>query len=98
MEDRSWMYDGVGGDPILYFIHVTQFAEAANTHTLCKNKKEIWCACKNCENNVLRSLANVMHGSTHKAFANGLSHLSMGTSDSSKYFVNLLKKQLIDAS
>jgi hypothetical protein len=72
MEDISWMYDVVGGDPLLYFKHVTHFVEVANTHALRMKKKEIWCPCKNCENNVLRSPVNVMQGSTPKAFANGL--------------------------
>jgi hypothetical protein len=49
--DRSWMYDGARGDSLLYFKHVTQFVEAAKTHAL-RIKKEIWCSCKNCENNV----------------------------------------------
>jgi hypothetical protein len=53
MEDRSWMYDGAGGDPLLYFKHVTQFVEATKTHALPMNKIEIWCPCRNCENNVL---------------------------------------------
>jgi hypothetical protein len=34
------MYDGVGGDPLLYFKHVTQFVEAAKMHTLRMNKKK----------------------------------------------------------
>jgi hypothetical protein len=87
MEDRSWMYNGAGGDPLLYFKHVTQFVKATKTHALHMNKIEIWCPCKNCENNVLKFPTNVMQGSTQKAFANGLSHLSMGTSDSSKDFI-----------
>jgi hypothetical protein len=41
MEDRSWMYDDVAGDPLLYFKHITQFVEVAKTHTLGMNKKEI---------------------------------------------------------
>jgi hypothetical protein len=48
MEDRSCMYDDVGGDPLLYFKHVTQFVEAAKTYALCMNKKEIWCPFRNC--------------------------------------------------
>jgi hypothetical protein len=68
-------YDGAIGDPLLYFKHVTQFVEAVKTHALRMNKKEIWYPCKNCENNVLISRANVMQGSTPKAFANDLSHL-----------------------
>jgi hypothetical protein len=75
-------------------MHVTQFVEATKTHALLMNKKEIWCACKNCENNVLRSLANVMQGSTPKAFANGLSHLSMGISDSSKDFIEAAEETI----
>jgi hypothetical protein len=62
MEDRSWIYDGVKGDSLLYFKHVTQFVKAAKTHALRINKKGIWCHCKNYENNVLRSPANVMQG------------------------------------
>jgi hypothetical protein len=46
------MYDGAGGDPLLYFEHVTQFVEAAKTHALRMNKK-IWCPCKTCENNIM---------------------------------------------
>jgi hypothetical protein len=38
LEDTSWMCDGAGGDPLLYFKHVTQFVEAAKTHTLRMNK------------------------------------------------------------
>jgi hypothetical protein len=94
MEDISWMYDGAGGDPLLYFKHVTQLVEATKTHALHMNKKEIWCPCKNCENNVLRSLANVMQGSTPKAFANGLSHLSMGTSNSSKDSIEVAEETI----
>jgi hypothetical protein len=41
MEDRSWMYDDVAGDPLLYFKHITQFVEVAKTHALGMNKKEI---------------------------------------------------------
>jgi hypothetical protein len=62
MEDRSWMYDGAEGDPLLYFKHVTQFVEAAKTHTLCMNKKEIGCPCKNCKNNVLWTMAEMIRG------------------------------------
>ena len=47
------MYDDAGGDPIFYFKQVTQFVEAAKTHALRMNKKEIWCPCKRCKNNVL---------------------------------------------
>jgi hypothetical protein len=61
MQDISWMYDGAGGDPLLYFKHVTQFVEAAKTHTLCMNKKEIWYPCKTCENNVLWTTVKTIH-------------------------------------
>jgi hypothetical protein len=94
MEDRSWMYDGVGGDPLLYFKHVTQFVEATKMHTLRMNKKEIWSPYKNCENNVMRSPANVMQGSTPKAFANGLSHLSNEASNSSKDFIEAAEETI----
>jgi hypothetical protein len=60
MEDRSWMYDGAGGDSLLYFKHVTQFVKAAKTHALCMNKKEIWGPCKTCENNVLWTMAETI--------------------------------------
>jgi hypothetical protein len=60
MEDRSWMYDGAAVDPLLYFKHVTQFVEATMTHTLRINKKEIWCPCKNCENNVLWTTTEII--------------------------------------
>jgi hypothetical protein len=53
MVDRAWMYHGVGGEPLLYFKHVTQFVKDAKTNNLRMNKKEIWCPCKNCENNVM---------------------------------------------
>jgi hypothetical protein len=33
------MYDGVGGDSLLYFKHVIQFVEAAKMHALHMNKK-----------------------------------------------------------
>jgi hypothetical protein len=95
MEDRSWIYDGTEGDPLLYFKHVTGFVEAAKTHALCINKKGIWCHCKNYKNNVLRSPANVMQVSTPKAFANDLSHFSMGISNSSKYFIEAAE-EIID--
>jgi hypothetical protein len=94
MGDRSWMYDGAEGDPLLYFKHVTQFVEAAKMHILRMNKKEIWCPCKNCDNNVLRSPTNVMQGSTQKAFANDDSHLSMETSDSSKDFIEAAEETI----
>jgi hypothetical protein len=94
MKDRSWMYDGAGGDPLLYFKYVTQFVEAIKMHALCLNKKEIWCPSKNCENNVLKSPANVMQSSTPKAFANDLSHLSMGTSESSKIFIEAAEETI----
>jgi hypothetical protein len=45
------MYDDAGEEPIFYFKQVTQFVEAVKTHTLCMNKKEIWC--ERCKNNVL---------------------------------------------
>jgi hypothetical protein len=54
------MYDGVGGDSLLYFNHVTQFVEASKTHSLCMNKKEIRCSCKNCENNVLWTMTEMI--------------------------------------
>jgi hypothetical protein len=60
MEDRSWMYDGAEGDPLLYFRHATQFVEATKMHALHMNKKEIWCSCKNCENNVLWTMAKTI--------------------------------------
>jgi hypothetical protein len=41
------MYDGAGGDLLLYFKHVTQFVEATKTHALHMNKEEIWCHCNN---------------------------------------------------
>jgi hypothetical protein len=47
MKDRSWMYDGAGGDLLLYFKHATQFVEVGKIHALHMNKKEIWCPCKN---------------------------------------------------
>jgi hypothetical protein len=53
------MYDGAG-DPLLYFKHVTQFVEAAKMFALRMNKKEIWCPCKNCENNVLWTMAETI--------------------------------------
>jgi hypothetical protein len=40
MEDISWMYDVAGGDPLLYFKHVTHFVEVANTHALRMKKKK----------------------------------------------------------
>jgi hypothetical protein len=43
---------------------------------------------------VLRSPTNMMQGSTPKAFANDLSHLSMGTSDSSKDFMEAAKETI----
>jgi hypothetical protein len=60
MEDISWIYDGAGGDQLLYFKHVTQFVEATKTHALCMNKKEIWCPCKTCENNVLWTMTEMI--------------------------------------
>jgi hypothetical protein len=81
MEDIFWMYNGMGGVPLLYFKHVTPFVEVVKTHALRMKKKEIWCPCKNCENDAMRSPTNVMEGSAPKVFSNGLSHLSMGTSD-----------------
>jgi hypothetical protein len=36
-----------------------------------------------------------MQGSTPKAFANGLSHFSMGISDSTKYFIEAAE-EIID--
>jgi hypothetical protein len=53
MEDRSRMYDGAGGDPLLYFKHVTQFVEAAKTQAIHMNKKETWRPYKTYGNNVL---------------------------------------------
>jgi hypothetical protein len=47
------MYDDAGGDPILHLYQVTQLVEAAKAHALPMNKKEIWCACKRCKNNVV---------------------------------------------
>ncbi len=55
------MYDGVGGDPLLYFKHVTQFVEAAKTHVLCMNKKEIRCPCNRCKNDVLWAIPESIH-------------------------------------
>jgi hypothetical protein len=40
------------------------------------------------------SLVNVMQGNTPKAFANVLSHLSMGTSDSSKDFIKVAEETI----
>jgi hypothetical protein len=54
----------------------------------------LWCPSKNCENNVLKSPANVMQSSTPKAFANDLSHLSMGTSESSKIFIEAAEETI----
>jgi hypothetical protein len=34
------MYNGARGDPLLYLKHVTQFVDAARTHTLHMNKKK----------------------------------------------------------
>jgi hypothetical protein len=43
---------------------------------------------------VLRSPTNVMQGSTPKAFAIDLSHLSKGTSDSSKDFIEAAEETI----
>jgi hypothetical protein len=94
MEDRSWMYVGARGDLLLYCKYATQFVEASKTHALHMNKKEIRYPCKNCENNVLRSPANVMQGSTPKAFVNDLSHLSIRTFDSSKDFIEVVEETI----
>jgi hypothetical protein len=80
------MYDGAGGDPLLYFKHVTQFVELTKTHALRMNKKEILCPCKKCENNVSRSPAN--------ARPMCLSHLSMGTFDSSIDFIEFAEETI----
>jgi hypothetical protein len=45
----------------LYFEYVTQFVEVTKTHTLHMNKKEIWCVCKNCENNVPWATTETIH-------------------------------------
>jgi uncharacterized protein YqgQ/transcription elongation factor Elf1 len=45
----------------LYFEYVTQFVEVTKMHTLHMNKKEIWCACKNCENNVSWTMTETIH-------------------------------------
>jgi hypothetical protein len=61
MEDRSWMYHGSGGDPLLYFNQVTQFVEAAKIHACHMKKKLIRCPCKNCKNNVSWIRAETNH-------------------------------------
>jgi hypothetical protein len=41
MENRSLMYDGVGGYPLLYFKHVSKFVEATKMLALCMKKRNM---------------------------------------------------------